>query len=666
MKRGRTDISEKETPYKRAYIDPDLEYKDTLIWEPLLKYKIKKIDIVNNDWVSGSELANYFLKDPVLDWLKYYYRDYGLNEHYDKRRTRSNTSISEKNLLSDDEYINFLMEAGRKFEALVNEEITRKFGADVVKIAENGRDSCNQKNFKKTVDAIKKGVPIILQGVLMDKKTKLRGITDIIIRSDYLNKLTRRKEMFDNDIYKKGAYLSGDYHYVIIDIKWTGMTLCANGKSIRNEGRMRAYKGQLALYNFILGKIQGYIPRYAYIMAKSWTIDNKQKPETGVSCFDLLGTIDYMSFDRDSIIISIEAIDWIKKVKTLGQNWSPLHPHIPEMYPNASNTYDNSYAQIKKKLIDELHEITKVWYVSPEHRNRALEQNITKWSDPKCTTEALGLKDSQKTKVIAEILSINQQDNDKIRPSKIKSTNEIPQNPEFALSRATFRHAYWFEEDVNDFTVDFETINDCLNIEDMDIYDSGAYTNIIFMIGVGWTENNRWNYINFTMNEYTLQEETRIVDEFTDFILKKSAELNKHKQQKYRPRLYHWAVAEQSSFCIVNNRNNQKWDRWLEEIDWVDMCNVFVKEPIVVKGAHNFKLKEIGNAMYTHKMINTKWDNNMNGLTAMYQAIKYYEKVMKKELSEDDKKTMDTIIKYNEVDCKVVWEILRYLRANLV
>lgn len=41
MKRGRTDISEKETPYKRAYIDPDLEYKDTLIWEPLLKYKIK-------------------------------------------------------------------------------------------------------------------------------------------------------------------------------------------------------------------------------------------------------------------------------------------------------------------------------------------------------------------------------------------------------------------------------------------------------------------------------------------------------------------------------------------------------------------------------------------------------------------------------------------------
>ena len=62
--------------------------------------------------------------------------------------------------------------------------------------------------------------------------------------------------------------------------------------------------------------------------------------------------------------------------------------------------------------------------------------------------------------------------------------------------------------------------------------------------------------------------------------------------------------------------------------------------------------------MYSHGFIKTKWDETgpNDGLGEMFDAIKYYKN--NNELS------MDIIKKYNEVDCKVLWEIVKYLREN--
>ena len=78
------------------------------------------------------------------------------------------------------------------------------------------------------------------------------------------------------------------------------------------------------------------------------------------------------------------------------------------------------------------------------------------------------------------------------------------------------------------------------------------------------------------------------------------------------------------------------------------MCDIFTSEPIVVKNALCFKLKEIGNALYSNGLIDTYWDSSelSDGLSAMTFGIKFYQKENK---TEDDGKTFNEIIKYNKI-----------------
>src|SRR5208282_3142935 len=122
------------------------------------------------------------------------------------------------------------------------------------------------------------GVPIIAQAPLINDYNRTFGIADILIRSDYLEVLFKTFTP-DPDIRIKAPNLTmrdaktDSYHYRIIDCKWTTMVLCVDGVTIRNEGMFPAYKGQLAVYTAALESLQGYVPNYAYIMAKAWRID---------------------------------------------------------------------------------------------------------------------------------------------------------------------------------------------------------------------------------------------------------------------------------------------------------------------------------------------------------------------------------------------------------
>ena len=98
---------------------------------------------------------------------------------------------------------------------------------------------------------------------------------------------------------------------------------------------------------------------------------------------------------------------------------------------------------------------------------------------------------------------------------------------------------------------------------------------------------------------------------------------------------------------------------------FLDLYQLFRVEPIAVNGALNYSLKSIAKAMNKHNLIKTSWDSRnpcSNGLNAMLLAHKAYKDT--KEIMDEKNLIMRDIIHYNEVDCKVLWEIINYLREN--
>ena len=100
--------------------------------------------------------------------------------------------------------------------------------------------------------------------------------------------------------------------------------------------------------------------------------------------------------------------------------------------------------------------------------------------------------------------------------------------------------------------------------------------------------------------------------------------------------------------------------------NWFDFLKEVIKaEPVVIRGALGFGLKDIAQAMYKLGLIQTKWESGpVDGLGAMVGAWWCAQEALKKTATLPEIDLMKGIQEYNEVDCKVMMEIVRYLRQN--
>ena len=86
-------------------------------------------------------------------------------------------------------------------------------------------------------------------------------------------------------------------------------------------------------------------------------------------------------------------------------------------------------------------------------------------------------------------------------------------------------------------------------------------------------------------------------------------------------------------------------------------------EPIIVQGVFKFGLKSIGKALYNHNLIKTTWDENDSGLDVMIQ-FKELCKTKNKNIPLKRCLKIKEIINYNQVDCRVLYEIVELLREK--
>jgi hypothetical protein len=123
--------------------------------------------------------------------------------------------------------------------------------------------------------------------------------------------------------------------------------------------------------------------------------------------------------------------------------------------------------------------------------------------------------------------------------------------------------------------------------------------------------------------------------------------------------VFHWGSIENT---ILENLCRKYQSKDWPILNLIDFNKVFVNNRILVKGVYNFGLKSIGKGMIEHGLLDsTGWDPEVsNGLDAMLKMYNIY-----KNNPDDISEQILPIIKYNEVDVRIMEKIINYLRDKM-
>lgn len=610
-----------------------------------------------DQWVSAGRTRNWILDDPLIDWLQ----RYGKSRDYVPRQEFLDYN-------QDLDFVQFIFEKGREFEAGILRLLEEQY--EVATIARGHEDIRRLDKAEETFAAMQQGAPIIYQPVLWDAQNLTYGSPDFLLRSDVLFHLFP-DSLCEGDALTTAPDLGDNpWHYRVVDVKFTTLHFNAAGSELANGGSAAAYKAQVYVYNRMLGRVQGFEPPLSYLLGRGWSRTSKGIDYRGDSAMERLAPIPQSGTITNKVTIAHavdQALEWVRRVRTEGRDWELIPtPSVPELYPNVGGVDDDMmretdvidpegddedglagrWENVKKWLAGELKELTQLWQVGVGKRTEAHGRGLYRWDDPGLTPIDVGIKGEKQAPTLQKILDVNRHGGPRVLPGRINKT----------------RHE-WFCARGVEFYVDFEFCSD-LNDDFSNLPRKGGQP-LIFMIGCGHVENGRWQFNIFVTENLSEVEEGRIIREWFDHMAEVRDRLS---VQDTAPRIFHWSHAEVSS---LKTAYNSAWNRHNQPPDWPELAwydflqNVMRREPVAVRGALKFGLKAIANAMHSQGLIETNWaDSPVDGLGAMVGAWRCDEKARDLGVPMSTLDLMQEIARYNEVDCKVMMEIVRYLRAN--
>jgi hypothetical protein len=546
-------------------------------------------------YVSATEFDNFCENDPISDWFSVISKEYNI----------------ERNVMSN---LDFLFKKGNDHEEKTVNKLREKTGLLLENMSSvktsreyDSYDKLEKKDFNRTMNAMAEGEPIIYSSYICNKKDKVRGIPDLLVRNDYISKLFNNLP-YDLEIEEEKS-IFGSYYYIPVEIKFSSVELSASNKYILNKGRMKIYKTQLFTYCKILEEIQGVKPTKVFIIGKRTILYNKEIKDS----LEYPGVVDYSkTYDSCYSDIFEKGLEWLKNVKENGLSWSFDDMMNKQLFPNMKSANMLFYKD-KKELSDKYGEITELWRCSTLTRQNALNYNIYSWKDKNFNAEISGLSKSYQ-KSLDNILKVNREDFDYFPLSFVNQS---------------------FKNIENEAFVDFEILRDSFDI------DSYGDSEWIFLIGVRY----KGEYTQFLMNSLSDFEEKKVITEFYEFLSKNNF-----------PKCWYWC-AETKFWNRALNRYNFDFK---DNIKWDDLYQLFTNESFAVKGSMNFKLKSyIKNLVKLNKInVSLPPENCSDGISAMTIAWNYYMD----NKNEDD---MKDVIYYNSLDCQYVEELLNFARNNL-
>ena len=492
---------------------------------------------------------------------------------------------------------------------------------------------------------MERGDPAIAQGVLRDPQARMYGKVDLIMRSDVLALMCVDAFPADDDPLAPAPALGGaPWHYRVVDVKFTTLGLLKDGGLSTTSDL--ATCAQVWAYNATLGRLQGFVPPYAYVVGRAW----KQGQERGDVCWERLGRVARDAFlgGRDTTLgdAVAEAASWVRRVRREGAGWDVRpRPSVPELWPNVREDGDGQWHRAKAELARELGEITLLRTINVGHRKTSHAAGITRWDDPRVSSATLGLSGSRDPEVLDAILRVHRE-GPPVRPQRIGADE-----------------GRWRERAPLELYVDFETVNDL--DDDFSTFPRRGGTPLIFQIGCGRFDGGVWTFAQFTARDLTALAEGEMIDEWIAHLqrLATAAGLGSAREA----RLFHWSAAETSFLdAAYNSARERHPERSWPDLGWYDVLrNVVQAEPVVVRGSMGFGLKAVARAFRAHGLISTEWGEGLaDGTGAMAGAWLAAGEARRTGVTLPEVALMREIDRYNEIDCRVMAEVLDHLRRE--
>ena len=583
------------------------------------------------DWVAAGETRNWCRNDLLLDWLDEYpmvhsfLRDHhlpGYDETFDLGR--------------------FLMHQGRAFEKAVLADLARRW--QLVRITHRPDEARILGAAIATHEAMQAGVQIIAGGVLRDPQLRMYGVVDLLVRSDVLGQLC--PSAFVGDPLELAAIgLSHGRHYRVVDVKFRTLDLLKTGGLSTSPSDLDTL-AQAWVYNEALGRMQGYTPPASYVAGRAW----KQGDERGDVCWERIARVPHDTVVRGRDMDLREAVQqaaaWIRRVRTEGAEWRVLPlPSVPELWPNMKAGQDGPWHDAKAKIAAALADLTMLPRVNLGHRARAHEAGVTRWDDLRVSSQLLGVTNEKEAAIVDAVLAVNRPGGDSVRPERMIMSTQV-----------------WRQRAPIEAFVDFEFLQDLG--DDFAAFPRKGGQSLIFQIGSGTYRDGVWGFRQFTVDDLSLDAEARMIDAWLANLRAVAAEAGCDVGDA---RLVHWSPAETSNFeRAYDNARVRHPDRDWPALLWFDLLHEVVQaEPLVVRGAFSFSLKPIARSLHALGHIQTHWSEGLaDGAGAMVGAWNAAAEAKRKGVTLGATEVMGEIARYNEVDCRVMAEILDYLRRE--
>ena len=500
-------------------------------------------------------------------------------------------------------YKKYIIKESNEYKNKLLDEIITKSGLDIPK------NTSSEETFKK----INNNFPLIIKGELYSKTRNLLVNCDIIIRYDYFKKIFPKINNLPFHLLCKKK------NYLLINTSYSSLKFKIDLKEIMNNGLIKYKKCNLYAFMKVFEELFNVRPPM-FLMGKEYYYKKTQLPKQ-----EFIG---YVPFTKEIKELFLDAYEWIKELRLNYKNMdiSPK-PNYKELYPNMNNN-ESDWENEKYKLATEIKEITSVWNISYNERCDFLEKGIECWDDDKLLKN---LKESKKRNIQERMIHMNKNTDILLYPRKnISST--------FQEILSLKNDIYFDVESFLSFDEKQELLNDELNKRDP-------------VLGIlGFIHNGK--YWNYTMNDFSLTEEKKIVTRFIDHLHK----INNSKLIN----IYHWGHAE---FNYLKYIKDKYPEIILPEYRLINVLDFFRTEPIIVQGVFKFGLKYIGEALYKNKLIKTTWGINDNGLDTMIEFKDVCKNNTKKIPLKRYSQIVD-IIDYNRIDCQVLYEIVDLMKKT--